>query len=76
MVNSQGYQEVWWSIIIRIFVACPQTKEGHTPLYLAAQSGRCEVVKPLIFHNADQTIIEEDGWTALQVCIPTANSSK
>lgn len=45
-----------------------QTKEGYTPLYLAAQSGHSEVIKPLVFHGADHVVVEEDGWTALQVC--------
>ena len=40
-------------------------EEGWTALMFAAAEGNDKVVKTLLRHNADRTIVDEDGDTAL-----------
>ena len=41
------------------------TKNGYTPLHVAAEEGKPEMVQPLILKGADKDALSLAGWTPL-----------
>ncbi|KAJ1456995.1 ankyrin repeat-containing domain protein [Pelagophyceae sp. CCMP2097] len=55
--------EVGWGNIDQV------DERGQTPIYIAVEAGQIEMVEMLVCHNADPTLVADDGSTPLSVAV-------
>jgi len=67
LLNSDGKVDLNGQTKDLILSGAVVQSGGQTPLHLATRAGEADVVRLLLTHNADSTLVDYDGFTAMEL---------